>query len=954
MPALPSGTVTFLFTDIEGSTRLVQRLGDVTSEQVFTNHRRLLRQAIEATGGAVVEDQGESFLFVFPGAREAVLAAVAAQRALAAHSWPEGLALRVRMGLHTGEPASTREGYVGVDVHMVARICQVGHGGQILLSQTTQQLGAGDLPDGVNLRDLGEHHLKDLSRPQRLFQVIIPDLPSDFPPLGSIDVLPNNLPIQLTSFIGRERAMEEVKRLLASRRLLTLTGPGGCGKTRLALQVAADLIESFRDGVWLVELASLTDPTLVPQIIASALRVREQPGRPVLSALLDYLQLREILIVLDNCEHLVEASASFAETVLRACPDLRILTTSQEPLRLDGETTWLVPSLPLPNLSDLPPLERLTEYEAIRLFIERAAAALPGFTVTARNASSVAQVCDRLDGIPLAIELAAARVRVLPVEQIASRLDDRFRLLTGGSRTILPRHQTLRATMDWSYNLLPERERSLLQRLSVFAGGWTLEAAEAVCGDNGIEWDEVLEELSQLVQRSLVIVDLAGEETRYRLLETVRQYAREKLMESARGEEVRRRHLEWFLGFAERVEPELLGSGEAWLDRLEVDHDNLRKALEWSLKSGKAEAGLRLAGALRRFWLVRGHWTEGRQWLDALLAIGRGASPSLQAKALGAAGSLAQHQGDYERTMALSEESLAICRELGDKQGMASALNTLGNVLYERGSFQAARALHEEGLVCAREAGDRNAIASALVNLAGVAVHEGDYSRAAILAEESLVAFRDAGDRRGIAAALNMLGILAADQGEYDAARSWFEESLAIRRESGDKRGLATSLSSLGLAAQGQGDYAAARSYFEESLPIRRELGDKRGIASALRNLGVIAWHLSDRAQAAAFLKESLALRKAQANRSGIAECVEDLARLAPHAEQAARLLGAAAALRDAIGAPLPPSDQADHDRSVATLRGTLGAHAFKIAWDLGRAMTPDQAIEEALAVTAT
>ncbi len=954
MPVLPTGTVTFLFTDIEGSTRLIQHLGDADSGPVFVSYRLLVFDAVQAAGGHLWEDQGESFLFVFQSAKDAAVAAISAQRALASHPWPDEALLRVRMGLHTGEPASTGEGYVGVDVHSVARICQAGHGGQILLSEPTRVLIQDSMPEEVTLRDLGEHRLKDLARAQRLFQIVIPDLPSDFPPLRSLDLLPDNLPVQLTSFVGRAHEIEEVKRLISTARLLTLTGTGGVGKTRLALQVAADLVESFRDGVWLVELASLTDPSLVPQAAASALRVREQPGRTILAALLDYLQPHEMLLVLDNCEHLVGACAHLAEAVLQACPDLRILATSQEPLRIDGETTWQVPTLPLPDLKRLPSLERLTEYEAIRLFIERAAAALPGFAVSSRNASSIAQVCHRLDGIPLAIELAAARVRILPVEQVAARLDDRFRLLTGGSRTILPRHQTLRATMDWSYSLLPENEQALLQRLSVFAGGWTLEAAEAVCAWDGIDRVHVLEVLSQLVERSLVMTDTTVEENRYRLLETVRLYARAKLMASAGDVEMRRRHLGWCVGLAERAEPELLGPDEAWLDRLEVEHDNLRAALEWSLKSGGVEAGLRLAVALRLFWLVRGYWTEGRQWLDVLLARSDGAAPALRAKALSAAGSLAQHQGDYERARVLSEESLAMYREFGNMQGMASALNTLGIVMYERGSYQAARALHEECLACAREAGDQHAVASALLNLAIVAVHAGDYGHAQTVCEESLALFQAVTDKRGIAAAVNMLGIVATDQGDYAAARSRFEESLVIRRELGDRRGLAGSLSSLGLVAQEQGDYGAARGYFDESLAIRRELGDKHGIASALRNLGLVAWHLGDPARAAELLTESLILHRAQGSKSGIAGCLEGLARLAPRPEQAARLYGAAAALREAIGAPLLPSDRADYERSVAAVRAALVDGAFQAAWNEGQTMTLEQAVQDALAFYTT
>ena len=614
MSPLPSGTVTVLFTDIEGSTLLLQRLGDAGYAHVFAEHRRLLRAAFEAGSGHEIETQGDGFLVAFQSARDAVLTALAAQRAITAHPWPDGGVLRVRVGLHTSEPVGGGGAYVGLGLHRAARICSAGWGGQILLSRTTADLLENDMPEGASLRDLGEHRLKDLQRPEKVFQLLHPDVPTDFPPLRSLDSLPNNLPRQLTSFIGREREMAEVRRLLSTTRLLTLTGSGGCGKTRLALQVAADLVEAFAEGVWFVDLAPLSDPALVPQTVAATLRVREEPGRPILITLSEYLQPRHLLLVLDNCEHLVGACAELAQALLRACPHLQILATSREPLRIGGETTWRVPSLSLPDLLRLPLVESLAEYEAVRLFTDRAEVVLPGFLVTDQNALAVAQVCHRLDGIPLAIELAATRVKVLPVHQIAARLDDRFRLLTGGSRTALPRQQTLRAVMDWSYILLSEKERTLLRRLSVFAGGWTLDAAEAVCSGNRIETVEVLDLLAQLVDRSLVAVDREDAEARYRLLDTVRQYAREKLQDSGEETEVHGRHREWFLDLAERTEPELLGPEQGvWLARLEAEHDNLRAALTWSQQEEEGgEAGLRLAGALGRFWWMRGHLTEGR------------------------------------------------------------------------------------------------------------------------------------------------------------------------------------------------------------------------------------------------------------------------------------------------------------------------------------------------------
>jgi predicted ATPase/class 3 adenylate cyclase len=498
MAALPTGTVTFLFTDIEGSTRLLQRLGERYAE-VLATHHGLLRTAIQEGQGQVVDTQGDAVFAVFPRARDALLAAIATQRAVQAHPWPDGTVPKVRIGLHTGEPVTGETGYVGMDVHRAARIAAAGHGGQILVSDVTHNVVARDLPEGVSRRDLGEHRLRDLAHPLRIFQVLATDLPTDFSPLQSLDAHPHNLPIQLTSFIGRVREIAEVKRLLGTARLVTLTGSGGAGKTRLALQVAADVVEDYPDGVWLAEFAPIADPALVPKTVASTLNVSEQPGRDMTDTLVEALRPKSLLLMLDNCEHILAACRDLAAALLRTCPHVRILATSREGLGLPGEMVWRVPSLSVPeDIRHLPRPEELLLYDAVRLFVDRAVTTTPGFTVTSENAPAVAHVCRRLDGIPLAIELAAARVKVLAVEQIAVRLDNRFRLLTRGSRTVLPRHQTLQAAIDWSYELLSDRERAVLCRLSVFAGGWTLEAAEAVCTGGGIEASDVLDLLTQL------------------------------------------------------------------------------------------------------------------------------------------------------------------------------------------------------------------------------------------------------------------------------------------------------------------------------------------------------------------------------------------------------------------------------------------------------------------------
>ena len=802
MVALPTGTVTFLFTDIEGSTKLLQQLGDGYTD-VLARHHRLLRAAFSGEGGQEMRVQGDAFFVVFSRATDAISAAVAAQRALLAEQWPEGATVRVRMGLHTGEPIIAETGYEGMDVHRAARICAAGHGGEILLSLTTSALAEGNLPSGLSLRDLGPHRLRDLQQPERIFQVLHPDLPDEFPPLRSLDVLPNNLPRQLTSFIGREREIGEVKRLLSTTGMLMLTGSGGCGKTRLALQVASHLIGAYADGVWLVELAALTDPDLVINAVASTLNLREVRGRSLLAALLDYLRAKELLLILDNCEHLVAACAEFAETCLRSCPRLRILATSREPLGVPGETVWRVPSLSLPAAQGGPSVDHLMQYEAVRLFIERSAAIQPSFALTPENAEAVGAVCRRLDGIPLAIELAAARLRVLSPGQIAARLDERFNLLTGGARTVLPRQQTLRGALDWSYDLLSPKERALLRRLSVFAGGWTLEAAEAVCTGEGVETQEILDLLTQLVFKSFALMDTQEESVRYGLLETVRQYGRDRLEESRETAGARQRHLNWYLQLAEQAERGIVGADQsAWLARLEVEHDNLRAGLEWTKVGGSGGgSGVRLAGALSQFWNVHGHFSEGRGWLEDMLARDLDAPAPARAKALTGIGFLAYRQGDYAGLITLCTESLALFRELGDLAGMGQALYLLG--------------MAAEG--------------------------QGDYARAKTLLQESLALGRQAGGKRRMAISLNSIGEVARCLGDYAEARASYEESLALHREGGEKRGIAIALGNLGHVALHEGDAERAAIFFREALGLVRQLVYKLGIAEHLAGLGGVA-----------------------------------------------------------------------------------------------------------------
>ncbi|HEY3248822.1 MAG TPA: tetratricopeptide repeat protein [bacterium] len=935
--------VTFIFTDVDGSTDLLRHLGDQNYAALLADHHRLLRETFAPHHGQEIDTQGDAFFVAFADAAEAAAAAVAMQRAVLKHPWPEGAAVRVRIGMHTGDPVRTGSGYVGLDVHRAARICAAGFGGQILLSQTTRDAIAGRLPPEVTLRVLGRYRLKDLQQPETLYQLLHPSLPIAFPPPRSLDAIPNNLPVQLTSFVGRDREIADVRRLLSTTRLLTLTGPGGCGKTRLALQVAAEVVDEFPDGVWLVELASLANPGLVPQAVATVLGIREEPGRPLQTTLAAAVRTRRMLLVLDNCEHLIDAAAFLVDALLQASAGLATLATSREPLGIMGELIYRVPSLTLPDQHSLS-IRSLSAAEATRLFIDRAAFARPDLQLTDADAPAVAQIAAALDGIPLAIEMAAARVKMLSVAQIAQRINDRFGLLTGGSRTALPRQQTLQAVLDWSYELLSEPERAALRALSVFPAGCTLQAAEHVCVGPGIPHGDVLTLVGHLVDKSMLIAEAQATDLRYRMLATIRQYGLERLVQGGDASSVRTRQLDWCVALLTRLDPPGRPEQE-WLGRVEVEHDNLRAGLAWGLESGDVAAALSLAGALAPFWLVRGYWSEGRRWLEAALTAGMNVDPDIQARGLLGLARIAEYQGDYEDARTFSEAGLVLQQHLGDNEEVAGALRTLGNIAYGRSDYTAAQQLYEESLSYGRASGDKRLIAATLINLAAVADHRGDYPAATGLAGQSLELFREIGDGRGTAFALHMLGVLASDQGDHPAAAPLFEESLALRQALGDRRGIGASLYNLGDVARARGDHARARHLFEQSLDIRRALGDKQGIAASIAGLAGIAQAQDDVATAAALWRECLQLRHAMGDKAGVAECLEHLASLLDDPARAVTLISAAGALRDGIQFPRSALTRDTVARETERLRLALGDAAFSSATAAGRRMSMEEVV---------
>jgi predicted ATPase/class 3 adenylate cyclase len=772
---LPTGTITFLFTDIEGSTRLLQELGD-DYRAVQDRHAQILREALEEEDGREVRTEGDAFFAVFRTAKRAVRAAVQAQRALARSQWPHGGSLRVRMGLHTGEGSLGGDDYIGVDVNRAARIASAGHGGQVLISDTTRALVEADLPEGVSVRNLGRHSLKDFDEHQPLFDLVIQGLPAEFPAIRTPGSRRTNLPPARTSFVGRDRELTEIGDLLTRARLLTLTGPGGTGKTRLALRIAAEQLDRFEHGAYVVDLSATTDPRLVPSAIAASLGVHEDPNTDLLDTLARHLRDRMILLVLDNVEQVVEAAPTVGK-LMDAASRLTVLATSRMPLHLAGEHDYLVGPLPLPDPAT-PSLDALTTCESVALFVERAAAVRHEFVLDDRNAPAVAGIVARLDGLPLAIELAASRVNLLSPQGLLDRLEQRLSLLETDSRDLPERQQTLRAAIGWSHDLLDDEQRRVFARISVFAGGFSLEAAEAVCS-HGLNLG-LLHGLAALVDSSLMTrVETMDGRVRFRSLETIREFGRERLDDYPEGADVRRRHAWYVVAMAEAAEPELLTAHSTWLERLEEEHDNIRAALRWSIDSGEAEAGLRIAGALWRFWQVRSHLAEGRRWVEELLLVPAAQTrTTARAKALGAEGSLAYFTSDREKLRRAYEESLAIYRELGDRRGEAEGGYNLAFAHLLAHEFGPARELLEETLQIRGDLGDvvRQAHAKAALGL--ISLQEGDLDAGAALTEAALGTFMDAGDEWGVTWTSGQLAAVALRRGDYERCRSLMLQSL--------------------------------------------------------------------------------------------------------------------------------------------------------------------------------
>lgn len=837
MKDLPSGTVTFLFTDIEGSTKLLQKLGEEKFRGCLEEQARIIRGSISEHGGVELSTEGDAFFAVFDSAPHALASVVSAQRFLVNHQWPEGEAVKVRMGLHSGEGILGGDNYLGLDVHRAARIAAAGHGGQVLLSGAARGLVERSLPKEISLKDLGEHRLKDLAEPEHIYQLGIAGLPAEFPAIRSLDARPNNLPVQVTSFVGRDDELGEAKKLLLENRLLTFTGPGGTGKTRLALQVAAESLGDFGDGVFFVALGPVRDPALVPSTIAQVLGVAEDTDRSILESLKEWLVDKSLLLVLDNFEQIISAASSVSD-LLGHTEGVKFLVTSREALHIYGEQEFQVPSLSLPDLKQLPPLEVLSQYDAVNLFLQRARAVDRGFSVTDQNAPAVAEISSRLDGLPLAIELAAARIKLLNPDQIVARMGDRLGLLKAGARDVPTRQQTLRDAIGWSYDLLNSPDQTLFRRLGIFVGGLTFESAEEVVGE-GLEID-LLEGLSSLLDKSLLRQNRNEQSTgRFEMLETIRDFALEKLTEGQEISETGRRHAALFLKLSQDAEPNLMGQESAqWLERLSIEHDNLRAALRWCVERGEAQTGLHIGGSIWRFWHFRGHLQEGRDWFTRLLELPSASEPTLaRAKGLFGLASLMYWQADYAGAETLYREAAEIFGKFEDFPNQAYTLYSIGTTYEMRGQNESSVEPYQAALALYQKVGDPLMVSFMKGALGWIHMWLGRLDEARPLMVEAINAMEKLGNQYEKANLILGLGYIQMKEEDYDTSEATTLEGVGIYHSLGDLSGVALGLDCLAEVA------------------LRREQGDRAlrlaGAAAAMRDqigggVPLDAMHLRD------------------------------------------------------------------------------------------------------------
>ncbi len=910
--ARPTGTVTFLFTDIEGSTQRWESHRAAMDEAV-KRHDALLRDAIDRHNGYVFKAIGDAFCVAFARVSDAVTTAFEAQRALSAEDFSSVGGLPIRIGLHAGEASERHGDYFGPAVNRVARLMSIGHGGQILLSGVTRDLAYSDLPTGTSVLYLGSHRLKDLTEPEQVWQLTIAGLPAEFPPLKSLDTIPNNLSIQQTSFRGREHDLEEVKSLLNHHKLLTLFGSGGVGKTRLALQVGAEILDHYPDGVWLADFAPITDPELVSSVIAKEIGMPQVEGRRIDESLPQWLRRKKLLLILDNCEHVLETVAAIANAITRGCPDVRLLATSRQALGVSGEEVMRLPSLDVPHkIADLTPAA-VMEFGAVALFVDRARSVDKSFVLTDDTAPIVADICRRLDGIPLAIELASARVKVLSIPNLAQRLNERFKILTGGSRTALPRQKTLGALIDWSYDLLTPPEQMLFDRAGIFARGFSLDAATAVCSDEDLDEIDILDLLSSLTDKSLVVADTAGEQERYHLLESTRAYALEKLIAAGAHEQLAHRHAEYFRDQAQEADERFgTGSTAAWLASVERELDNYRAVLECALKDGHAMAlGGAVAGALQSLWINGGLAVEGRYWIGlAQAGLDESMHPQVAARMWRALGGLSSGKRAHD----CAQRALALSQSVGDEKEQARALSSLAFSLYQMGQLE--------------EASDLNA--------------------------RALAAMRTLGDKPGVANCLNVRAVIQSDRGDVAAARELYAQALAAHKALGNESGAATVLGNLAELEFADGQVEQALRLAGEGLEIQSRGKNASNLASFCGNIAAYRIALGDADGAREAAREGLCWARQAQHALFIATALQHIALLLAMRGEvtgAARLIGYVNVQFKELGNEREATEKWGYEKLMAVLHEQLSeAEIEKLAGE-GAAWSEDRTADEALKV---
>ena len=962
MHQVPVGTTTLLFADLEGSTRLLQQAGEEPYKQILADYRQLLRTACAAFDGHEVDTQGDAFFLIFARATDAVSAAVAMQRSFFLHAWPQGSVVRVRIGLHTGEPQQSAEGYIGVDVHQAARIMSAGHGGQVLLSQTVATLVEPHLPAGVRLQDLGVHRLKDLSHPIHLFQLLIDELPTDFPALKTLEHHPNHLPLQPTTFIGREQEIARLRDLLLREevRLLTLTGPAGVGKTRLGLRVGAELSEQFPDGVFFVSLSPVTQPQQVIPAILHTLSVREPAPLPPLASLEETLQEKRLLLLLDNFEQVVEAGSDVA-ALLSACPSLKVLVTSRVVLHLRAEWEVVVSPLSVPRSPRSLDPAHLAQYEAVALFVARAQAVRADFQLTAANAAAVTAICARLDGLPLAIELAAARTRYFSPSQLLTQLDSALALLSQGARDLPARQQTLRGAIAWSYQLLPQPEQQVFQRLAVFVGSCDIQAASCVCSAASPLPFSLLEGMLALVDKSL-LWPLEGEEDppRFRMLQLLREFGLECLEQAGETEVTREAHAAYYLWLAQQSLPVRDAvKQKQWHDRLEQERDNLRAALSFLLegtqREGQAgqmagEQALRLCVALTPFWERRGYFREAHTFFELALENRAGGGSVLRAEALSQLADLEMLQDEYASAEAHLSEGLALYESLGDKRGKAHCLLGFARLALIRCEYETVRTRVAEVIMLCQEVGEYSWRAYALILSARASMLQGEYHQGQALLEESLRFYQAAEDSDALWSLTWLAQLLWLSNQDLARATALAEQCLEGWREIEGQKRSANLLNILGHLHLKRDEAAQARARFEQGLSIVQETGDRSLTAEILLGLARVSLLQEDPLNASRLCQQSVALLRAIDSRQILPRALEGwglaLLRMGEPV-RAAQLWGAALAQRELLGIPRPPVEQEVHERAERESRAQLGEKPFAEAMAQGRDMT----LEEILAL---